>query len=83
MFCVPADVEVTAIQDEKRYTIKVKGVRSMYAAIFQYNYEAQPGNVNGLPKPKPETIFEVRELDSAAVWIRTWKQAMDWANRRR
>ncbi len=80
---MPADVEVTAEQDGKRYSIKLKGAKSMYAAIFHYNYEAQPGNVNGLPKPKPETVFQVRELDSAAVWVRTWKQAMDWANRRK
>jgi hypothetical protein len=65
----------------KRWTITVRS-KSVYAAIFAYESRQCSGNANerACPKLTWETICEVKAPDGK-IHRRTYRQAMDWANR--
>lgn len=78
---MPADVEVTAIQNGERFTLTIPDAKSLYSAIFYYNHIVISGNPKpDYPHPTLDTVFEVRRGDD--LLVRTFRQAMDWANRK-
>ena len=62
----------------KRHTIEIEA-KSLYSAILHFNAEAVSHPAYGLPKPTDDMIFDV-EVDGK-IYTRTFRHAMDWANR--
>jgi hypothetical protein len=74
-----ASVTVTLIApDGQRHAVTVKA-KSLYAAIFEYNYLSHV-DAKSLPRPDRSSVFEVQR-EGGLVRRVTYGVALDWANR--